>query len=90
MTARTWTDHKRSGAEELRLMVRNFDRCRESFLDAFSLEQLVTIHRAWLASAWDFFPDSWTERQVTEALQGIPPQWDVETEAPVYATGGAS
>lgn len=69
--------------EELRHMVRNFNNCRESFNERFTIEQLITIHRAWMASGWDIYPDAWEPEQVEEALQGIPPQWHTETEKPI-------
>ena len=76
------------GIAELRHMVKNFNECNESFLDgehrSFTIEQLVTLHRAWMASGWDIYPDRWEPRQVEEALRGIPPKWDSKTEKPVY------
>ena len=68
---------------ELRHMVSNFNRVTESFNQRFSMEELVQIHRAWMASGWDFHPDQWTERQVQEALQGKAPRWN-DQEEPVY------
>ncbi len=72
-----------NGIGELRLMVRNFGNCHESFLMNFSAEELIKIHRAWLASGWDIFPDQWETNQVDDALNGIPPQWD-KNEKPIY------
>ena len=65
-----------SGIEELRHIVSNFDCNIENFNSKYSLEELVKIHRSWMKSDWDIWPDRWTERQVQEALQGIPPNWD--------------
>lgn len=76
---------ERTGIEELRLMVNNFDSCREDFLDRFTLEQLVQIHRMWLASEWDIYPDTWTDRQVKQALAGKPPRWSARSEKPLDA-----
>jgi len=69
--------------DELRHMVSNFNACNESFNQRFTLEQLVTLHRVWMACGWDIYPDTWTDRQIREALRGIPPQWD-DNEEPVY------
>lgn len=68
--------------DELRKMVRNFDSNSETFNQRFSMSQLIQIHRMWMASEWDFYPDQWTEQQVQEALTGHPPQWN-EAEEPV-------
>lgn len=71
--------------ERLRRMVSGFNCCSESFLQSFSMDELVTLHRSWMISDWDIYPDRWTDRQVTEALAGIPPNWD-DKMRPVYAT----
>ncbi len=80
----------RTGVEELRLIVRNLNNCRESFLDPFTIEQLLALHRAWMSADWDFPPDQWQPEQVAQALRGITPRWD-EDERPEYAPdeGGA-
>lgn len=70
--------------DHLRLMVQNFDRCSETFNQRYTAAQLFAIHKAWMLSDWDVFPDCWTSRQLREALKGIPPQWD-ENEKPVYS-----
>lgn len=67
--------HRRSGAEELRLIVSNLNRCAESFLDDFDAAQLLAIGRAQLGGEWDITPDQWSPRQVREALSGIPPRF---------------
>lgn len=72
-----------TGAELLRLIVQNVNTTRESFNDQYSLEELIQIHRMFLLSDWDIYPDDWTKRQVKEALQGIPPQWS-KNEKPKY------
>lgn len=74
---------KRTGAEELRLIVKNLDLTEEGFNDRFTAEQLLQLGRMHLACEWDIFPDDWTDRQVAEALAGKPPQWD-GNEKPVY------
>jgi hypothetical protein len=77
-----------TGIDELRMCVDALNGCREDFLaavrDPFSAEDLLKIWRAWRASEWDFYPDQWTPRQVREALRGIAPRWDKDTEKPVY------
>lgn len=69
--------------EHLRLMVRNFDCCNETFNQQFGPGELFAIHRAWMLSGWDIYPDKWAPRQVAEALKGKPPKWD-DRERPVY------
>ena len=73
-----------TGAELLRLIVSNLNATTESFNDQYSLEELIQIHRMFLLSEWDIYPDCWTKRQVKEALQGIPPQW-TRNERPKYS-----
>ncbi len=75
---------KETGIEHLRAVVAAFNNCRESFLDPFTPEQLLKLHDAWTATAWDFRPDQWSERQVREALRGVVPQWNAGGEEPVY------
>jgi len=72
-----------TGMEQLRALVNAFDHCRESFFDPFTPVQLLAIHAAWMASKWDYRPDSWTGRQVREALRGIAPQWN-DDSSPRY------
>lgn len=74
------------GVDELRRMVRNFNNCRESFNQAFSLENLVRLHRAWMASGVDIHPDEWTGAQVYDAIEGYVPQWDPCTDLPIVLT----
>ena len=71
------------GLEELRHIVNNYDFCVENFISKFSVEDLIKIHRAWMKSDWDIYPDQWTDRQVKEALLGMAPNWD-ENENPIY------
>jgi hypothetical protein len=67
-----------TGADELRLIVKNMGNCRESFLQAYSAEQLLMLFRMQLASGWDFYPDQWTHGQVAAALRGVAPTWDTD------------
>jgi len=71
-----------TGMEFLRNMVRAFDGCREDVLDRFTVEELIAIRRAWLASGWEFYPDQWSDAQIDAALRGIPPKWD-DNEQPI-------
>ena len=73
----------RSGADLLRLIVKNLDDCRESFLDRFTAIQLVKIGLVHLACGWDILPDQWEERQIREALRGKVPRWDSDYK-PIY------
>lgn len=73
-----------TGIEKLRLLVSNANYCNESFNEQFTIEELIKIHRALALCAWDILPDSWTERQIREALElGRVPTWD-EQERPTY------
>ena len=81
--ATTKIQEKRSGADELRLIVSNLNATREGFSDSYTAEQLIQIGRMLLASEWDIYPDQWTARQVKEALKGRPPTWD-DQERPTY------
>jgi len=69
--------------DELRHIAQNYSSVRESFLQQFNLEELVMIHRCWMASGFDIAPDKWLPLQVTEALRGILPCWD-DQEAPRF------
>lgn len=70
--------------DELRLLVRNANDCNETFNQRFSVLELIQIHRMWHASDWDTYPDTWTEQQVQEALQGNVPKWNDETGAAIH------
>ncbi len=73
----------RTGIEQLRDAVNALNACRESFLDPFSPDELLAIHRAWLASEWGFRPDEWTHAQVRAAIEhGESPRWD-DNERPL-------
>lgn len=73
-----------TGIEKLRLLVSNANYCNESFNEQFTIEELIKIHRALALCAWDILPDSWTERQIQEALElGRVPTWNND-ELPTY------
>lgn len=72
-----------TGIEKMRTMVGALNNCNESFLQGFTIQQLIKIYRMWLSSDWTFMPDTWTERQVREALRGHEPYWN-DNEQPVY------
>lgn len=59
-----------TGAEELRTIVRVLNQCRESFLDRYSVEQLIALYRALRRSEWDVLPDAWTSKEIADALAG--------------------
>lgn len=66
----------KTGIEELRELVKAFDRCSEDFLSRFTVAELLKLRAAWKLAEWDYYPDQWTEHQVKEALRGRVPQWD--------------
>ena len=74
---------ERTGMEQMRVIVAALNGCRESFLDQFTIPQLIKLYKAWLNSKWDFMPDEWTDRQVKNALRGKAPMWD-NNENPIY------
>lgn len=71
-----------SGIELLRLIVRNAGCVTESFWDDKTPEETLQIGKMQLLSAWDIYPDEWTERQVSEALAGKPPRWRTTRNGP--------
>jgi hypothetical protein len=73
----------KSGIETLRHAVNLLAYNREDFNTRFTVAELLQIVEMQHKSGWDFYPDQWSARQIREALQGIPPQWD-ENERPVY------
>lgn len=75
--------NKLFGIEEIRHAAASFSRNNETFNQRFTAEELIIIWRAWNQSGWDFYPEQWEERQVQEALKGVPPRWD-DNEQPVY------
>ena len=64
-----------------------FRACLCSFAENYTAEQLLNIARASYLTEFDFLPDEWSERQVSEAaLNGTVPQW-IENDSgiePVY------
>lgn len=70
--------------EQLRHLVDIFNLNNEGFNMRFTLPQLFQIYDAWMLSGWDIRPDEWSEQQLSEALQGIAPDWD-EEELPVFS-----
>lgn len=73
-----------TGHEKIRDMERAFSYTKMGVIERFEVVELLQIRRMWLASEWDFFPDQWTERQLSEALMGKPPRWDDNTCKAVY------
>lgn len=71
------------GIDELRKAVKMLDACNETFNQQFSAVELLRLAKAQQASAWCFFPDEWSDRQVSEALEGIIPAWN-DDETPNY------
>ncbi len=68
------------GMQNLRNLVEYFDLCRESFLEQFTMQELIALYDAQMRCEWDVFPDHWTEKQVKQALRGIAPQFRYRTE----------
>jgi hypothetical protein len=60
----------KTGIEELRIAVRLFNNCRESFNERYTLEQLILLYRAYARSDWDITPDEWTDDELAAALAG--------------------
>lgn len=79
------TKEKLSGIEELRKAVNAFSGNGETFNAAYTAEELILIWRAWRASDWDIYPDQWEDRQIEEALEGTPPQWDQDPRGGLHA-----
>ena len=77
----------RYGIDELRTIVAAMSHCRESFLQRFTTEQLIQIHRMWIACGVDIFPDTWTDEQGQGALAGKAPQWDEHEHAILDVVG---
>ncbi len=58
------------GIEKLREVTIGLEYCREDWLQKFTMEQLVQIWRAWLATEKpECYPDDWTEAQLRAALE---------------------
>jgi hypothetical protein len=72
------------GIDQLRLAVRLFDNCNETFNQRFTGEELLTLWRMYRECGWDIPPDRWSNRQVREALgKNVIPQFTDE-ERPFY------
>lgn len=66
-----------TGVEILRKAVGAFSSCREGFLEGFSPDELVRLLAAWRGCEWDYLPDTWGARQVSQAIRfGTPPHFD--------------
>lgn len=63
------------GIDELRRAVRLFSNCNETFNQQYSAAELLLLADACVRSGWDFTPDEWDERQISEALLGTAPDW---------------
>jgi hypothetical protein len=59
-----------NGIEELRIAVRLFNNCRESFNERYTAEQLLLLYRAYARSDWDITPDEWADDELDAALAG--------------------
>lgn len=76
-----------AGVEKLRRAVRILDNNSESFNYRFTAHELLAICEALLRSEHDISPSEWTDRQVREAIKGIPPKWGEDFRGnlkPVY------
>lgn len=76
------SDPKKTGADELRTMVKWLDNTRENVLDRYTAEELLTLYRVFLKCEWDKTLDEWTPEQRAQALVGIVPLWNDE-EVPI-------
>lgn len=76
---------KATGASQLRAIVRAMANEPESFLDAYTLPQLVALYTAAARASWTYAPSTWTDRQRREALRGVVPRWDAEGRRAEYA-----
>jgi hypothetical protein len=59
--------------DDLRRLVAVMNCCNESFLQRFTIDELVRVFSAHQRCEWDFYPDQWTEAQVQQALRGEVP-----------------
>lgn len=66
------------GIDGLRNMVKQFNYCNETFLQKYSIQELIKIGKALSKIEWDYLPDQWTEKQINDALNDRVPQWDSE------------
>lgn len=74
----------RKGIELIRMAVRLFDGCNETFNERFATTELILIADAYQRCGWDVRPDVWEEQQIAQALRGIVPQFE-ETESRIRA-----
>lgn len=73
----------RTSLIELVIIARNLTASGEAWCSRFTVDELIQIGRAQLASGTLYPPHTWEPRQLREALSGIPPRWS-ESYAPVY------
>ncbi len=79
------TRPSRSGIDELRLLVSNFNYCNETLNTSYTVEELLQLHRAQQASGWDFFVDQWTRQQRTDCIKrGVVPMWRDDEQPVTY------
>ena len=78
-----------TAAEQLRAIVRAMANEPETFLDAYTLPQLVALYTASARASWSYAPSTWTDRQRREALRGIVPRWSANGERAEYAPRAA-
>ncbi len=65
--------------DDLRDLVRWCNGQREGFIGEFKLPELIKLFNACQLSAWSFFPDQWTDRQVKAAIKRDEvPDWHEE------------
>jgi hypothetical protein len=78
-------NNKLCGIELLRYAVRLFSRCNETFNQQFDEQTLLKIAATHKACEWDFYPDQWTDRQLSDLFHdGKIPEWD-KNEQPKYS-----
>jgi len=75
-----------SGVGLVRAVAKMTVSVAENFWEGLSSAEVLAIGRAHIAAEWSFLPDSWSSRQVAEALRGVVPRWD-DDEEPIYADG---
>jgi len=73
-----------SGVGLIRAVAKMTVSVAENFWEGLSSAEVLAIGRAHIAAEWSFLPDSWSSRQVAEALLGVVPRWD-DDEVPIYA-----
>jgi hypothetical protein len=73
-----------TAAEELRILVSNLNVNSETFNDKYSIEELIQINRMLMLADWEIYPDQWSQKQIKEALQGIPPSWKKDGKPEYY------